>query len=262
MEFGFFLRKAVAAFLYPPTLLLVLAFGGLLVARFRRFRRLGTAVVTLSLGGLLLLSIPAFQNPALAAWEAGKPPSPGARFSAIVVLGAGVREPKGPAPATRTLGATAISRAVEGIRLAREHPEAILVFTGGKIGDRPASSREMKALAVQLGIDEDRIRTFAEPTSTREEAAATAALLGNDAPIALVTSALHQRRARLLFEQAGLRPFSFATDFLHDSRPPDPLDFLPSASAWHSWQRLFHEILGILWANLQPPINQPAPPST
>jgi uncharacterized SAM-binding protein YcdF (DUF218 family) len=61
-------------------------------------------------------------------------------------------------------------------------------------------------LAQSMGIPEPAIRTLEVTTTTRDEAARTAALLRqlDGHSILLVTESLHMRRAKMLFERFGL----------------------------------------------------------
>ena len=242
----FFLRKLISSLLYPPTFCLVIALLGWILLLGGRFTRIAKGVIGASLITLLLLSIPALQKPAIRLLEASGTKTSAENIDAIVVLGAGVYEWEDGAPATKNLGATSLSRAIEGIRLAKKYPETPLIFTGGTIGDRPASSASMADLAIDLGIPEEQIITFSTPTSTWEEAQRTAAELGTSKVI-LVSSALHLPRAILLFEKSGISASPSPTDYLSDPSPSDILDFLPNAGAWLTWQRAFHEIYGRIW---------------
>jgi len=247
----FHLRKLVASLLYPPTLSLLLAMVGLVLLLHGRWVKTGKGLVALGLFSLLLLSIPALQQPFLNSFE----PDPSRNFpenpAAIVVLGAGVHEREPHLPATVRLGSTSLARAIEGIRLARTYPKALLIFTGGRITNGPASSQAMADLARDFGIPDTRIVAFTSPASTAEEAQRTAEDLEPNADILLVTSALHLPRAAALFEREGLKVTPAPSDYRSDSSPPSFLDFLPSSGTWENWQRLFHELYGRTWARLR-----------
>ncbi len=248
----FFLRKLLASLLYPPTLCLLLASAGFLLVLCGRGGKIGTALMALGLGGLLFLSIPALQQPFIRLVELEPRGNFPEEVSAIVVLGGGVNAWDAAASPASQLSSSSLSRAMEGIRLAKHYSEIPLIFTGGKIGDRPASSAAMAALARELGIAPERITTFDTPTSTGEEAQRTAQEI-DPGEILLVSSAIHLPRATVLFAKAGFDPIPAPTDFLADESPPDFLDFLPSANAWLNWQRLFHELYGRLWVRLTQP---------
>jgi uncharacterized SAM-binding protein YcdF (DUF218 family) len=245
----FLLRKLISALIYPPTFCLLIAGLGLILVISRRFFKTGIAFLVIGLGGLLFLSIPAFQQPFLRGIEIGPNTDLPEDATAIVVLGGGVHTWNSPSPPSSQLSASSLSRAIEGIRLAKLYPDIPLIFTGGTIGERPASSDAMAALALEWGIAPDRVIAFDTPTSTWEEALRTAEEI-EPAKILLVSSALHLPRSAALFTQTGFAPVLAPTDFLADESTPNFLDYLPSASAWLNWQRLFHEIYGRAWARL------------
>lgn len=248
----FFLRKVVSAFVYPPTFCLLAALVGIGLMCTRRFRRIGGFLSFGALVFLFVLSIPAFQAPFLH-WVEPEPMDAvelPPEVAGIVVLGAGVLDRPEDQPGNQRLLATGLARAVEGVRLARLLPDCPLIFTGGTIGERPASSEAMADFATEFGVSPERVRALRDPRSTVEEARETRMILGEGARIILVTSATHMARARALFESEGLVVFAAPTDFLSDNASPDLLDFLPSAFAWESWQRIFHEWYGQIWAGI------------
>lgn len=102
----------------------------------------------------------------------------------------------------------------------------VLVFTGGPDGDADASIAGHGArLARELGVPPASIVVSAAGATTRGELVAVASLPGlRDAPVWLVTSALHMRRARLEARRAGL------------SVRPHPVGFLQIRDhGWWSW---------------------------
>jgi uncharacterized SAM-binding protein YcdF (DUF218 family) len=122
---------------------------------------------------------------------------------AIVVLGAsGYRD--------GTLGDASLRRAIAGIRLYREGYAPRLVFLG-MVGEAESRAR----LAVSLGVPREAIITESEEPTTRSEASRMNAVLRRRlgvSEILLVTDVLHMRRARDLFERAGLAVHAAPTD--------------------------------------------------
>jgi uncharacterized SAM-binding protein YcdF (DUF218 family) len=131
----------------------------------------------------------------------------------VVVLSGEFRE--GELTAADRLGCS-ILRLVEGIRLWRGIPGAKLVVTGGLI---PGLSEDMtiaEALAKaaeDLGVPTDAIELERDSWSTEDQAHAIAQIVGTR-PFALVTSAYHLPRAKMLCEFEGLQPISAPADFL------------------------------------------------
>lgn len=118
------------------------------------------------------------------------------RAEAIVVLGAGIST-------TGTLSDSSLRRAVHGIELHRRALAPTLVMLGPS--DWPLGEAEIRgALARSLGVPPDRIRLASGGRTTREEAQRTREALGPGVKrILLVTGAIHMKRARGLFENAG-----------------------------------------------------------
>jgi uncharacterized SAM-binding protein YcdF (DUF218 family) len=116
---------------------------------------------------------------------------------AIVVLGAGVI-------GDCTPNHNALRRVLLGVRLWREHPASVLLFTGSSRGTCPVAVA-MAQTARELGVPDDRIRVEATSTSTRENAELTVPLLRGWGlnRVLLVTDRLHMRRAAGVFAHLG-----------------------------------------------------------
>jgi len=123
----------------------------------------------------------------------------------IVVLGAAVRADGQPSQALRR-------RVEHALVLARERPDALLVFSGGLGIHGPSEARVMSGLARAAGLGADRLRLESHATNTAESARLTARLLrelAQDpeleiAAVTLVTDAYHQRRSRFAFRRMGI----------------------------------------------------------
>ena len=143
------------------------------------------------LGFLLAAFTPA---PNRAAWRLA-PHADVGPADAIVVLGAS-------AYADGTLSDASLRRAVAGIRLYRQGLAPRLLLLGVYV---EADARAQ--LATELGVAPGAIVTERYQPTTRAEAAWAAEVLQartRAQTVLLVTDALHMRRARLLFERAGL----------------------------------------------------------
>lgn len=150
-------------------------------------------------------------------------------------------------------------RTAHATRLAREFPEALVVFTGAP-RSRPEGPRMvdlMADFAISRGLDPDRVVLEPEARNTREHPLRVLELEGVEAssPLLVVTSVSHLPRARLEFD----RIFSNMAYAGAVSRLPDrPLwrQLLPSESALASSTTILQEWVGLLWYRLT------APPST
>jgi uncharacterized SAM-binding protein YcdF (DUF218 family) len=157
---------------------------------------------------------------------------------AIVVLGAtGYRD--------GTLGDASLRRAVAGIRLYREGLAPRIVFLG-MVGEAESRAR----LAVTLGVPRDAIITESEEPTTRSEAHRMSTVLRQRLgvhEILLVTDVLHMRRARDLFERAGLtvRPAPTDTGMLGAASPERRL-ILTRHVAQELAAIAYHKVFGYL----------------
>jgi uncharacterized SAM-binding protein YcdF (DUF218 family) len=140
--------------------------------------------------------------PTMAARRLAVPPDVGPA-EAIVVLGASANR-------DGTLTDVSLRRAVVGITLYRDGLAPRLVFLGVS-GEAEARAR----LAVSLGVPRDAIVTESLQPTTRDEASWTGEVVGKQLGVRrvlLVTDVLHMRRARGLFERAGLAVRPAPTD--------------------------------------------------
>ncbi|MDT7838216.1 YdcF family protein [Aquabacterium sp. OR-4] len=253
------LKGLAGKLLLPPASPLLLALLGLLL--WRRRPRLARALVVLGLVSMWLLCLPAV-GLGLARWLTTPPPPltdaqvlalKGARSTAIVVLGAGRRDPA-PEYGVPDLRPLTAERLRYGAWLARR-TGLPLAFSGGLApgvdpGETEAAAATRVAerdLGVRLRWREDRSR------DTAENAQFTVALLSQAGitQIVLVTHDMHQRRALAGFERAmqrqgvrlALLPAPMAVP------PAGPLaagDFMPSVEGLQRSVYALHEWLGRL----------------
>lgn len=170
---------------------------------------------------------------------------------AIVVLSGG----RHPAPGTARVSEWQDpDRFLAGLDLYRAGKAPRLLFTGGASPFRPGQPPEGEHYlreAQQSGIPTAAMASTPPVVNTAEEAAAIAQLLPARAPILLVTSAFHMRRAQRLFERQGLEVQPFPVDF--QARGAwvgplwrDPTQWLPTADALDQSSRALRELLGRL----------------
>jgi uncharacterized SAM-binding protein YcdF (DUF218 family) len=214
----FALSKLAAPLLDPQAaLLLVTTLGTLLLFSSRRLW-LGRAIVgTATTMGLLLWIVP------LGSWwlqaletTFPEPALPG-RVDGIVVLGGDVDT-----GLVRRVGAAAagdggMPRLVAAAELARRHPDARLVFTGGSGNLFAPDDRDADAarpLLARLGVPPERVLFEDRSRNTHENATESFRLArpGPDETWVLVTSAFHMPRAIGCFRRAGWRVIAFPVD--------------------------------------------------
>jgi uncharacterized SAM-binding protein YcdF (DUF218 family) len=260
---AFWLKKVIGFWLMPLPFSLALIIGGALLWRFSRFQRLArTCGIT---GALWLI---ACSNVGVGTWlvrglESRFPAQPAfapatplpadlARCRYIVVLGGG-HTPVAAWSPNNQLSTSALSRIVEGVRIARALPDTRLIVTGPSDPEKlgPTHAHIYAEVAVSLGIARERIIEVADPRDTEQEAVAIHAI-SQGAPVALVTSAWHLPRAVALCRRAGFDPVACPSDY--SARPPELhfTDFLTwNLTGLDRSTKAFYERLGATWSLLR-----------
>jgi uncharacterized SAM-binding protein YcdF (DUF218 family) len=141
----FLFKKILAPFFFPLPLILGLLIAGLILLWFTKRQKLGKILAACGTAILMLLSFNSISKGLLKSLERRYPPLNCSESShghagpirGIVVLGGGhVSDEK--LPITSQIGASSMSRLVEGIRQQRLHPGSKLILSGGGWwGDQP-----------------------------------------------------------------------------------------------------------------------------
>ena len=201
----FAIKKLLGGLLMPLPLLGLFALIMLLLAF--RGKRSALFLSFISLAALLLVSTPLVANliiknnesPALAFNSLKQP-----KIDKIVVLGCDIN-PNTALSANNQLGNCALTRLVEGIKLAKLYPNAQLIVSGGGY-QKVTNSSLMYNTAINLGINKNRLVQNPAAMDTPAEARLLAPTLV-DYKVALVTSVLHMPRAKDLFNAQGVEIF-------------------------------------------------------
>lgn len=168
----------------------------------------------------------------------------------IVVLGnSHVSDPG--IPISSQISGASLRRIVEGIRIHRMLPKSKLVISGGRNFDPVANAQVVGDLALQLGVNPDKMIIEDRPRDTFEEAELLEPLLA-DYPFVLVTSAAHMPRALGLFRAAGMQPIPAPTDYIimKTSGNVSPA-YLPTCNNFYISQQFFYEWLGSIWSKVK-----------
>jgi len=155
--------------------------------------------------GVWLLSVAVFFR--LISTGAGEPASVAASAASIVVLGSGT-----PGCA---VSPTLKARLDQGLALARQQPQVPVVVSGGRdFGGRPCTEADVMAdYLIAHGMPASRLVRENRSTSTDENLRFSRQLLalrglGPDAPLVVVTSDFHLRRAERIARKAGFHAVS------------------------------------------------------
>lgn len=215
----FVLSKMVWFAVSPVNLAILLALLAALLA-FTRFARLARWVGVIALAALALMAFSPL--PRLVMWplenrfpqqQAAKGPVHG-----IVVLGGAIGVARGDVVMN-----SAAARMTKAVELARLHPEAKLVFTGGAANlISPVTKTEAdgaQLLFDGLGLPRERMILEDKSRNTRENAIFTRDLVQAKPGERwlLITSAWHMPRAMGVFRKAGFDIEAFPVDFLTEA---------------------------------------------
>ncbi len=251
-EAGFWIKNVVAdVLLYPTSPMIAIALG----LAFRRSRpRAGPALAWLGVVVLWVFSLPIVVNALAAGDERAYPPfdpsTPLPPHTAIVALSGGAQ-----LGATdwdgETINAITLNRVRSTARLAARTKLPILV-SGGRLPS--ARGSEAKGMADALTGEFGTPVRWIEDRSldTAENARRSAPLLKADGfdHALLVTDVSHMRRAKALFEAAGIAVTPAPTDY-YANGPVNVLSFLPSGNAMRRSAWAMHERLGLLWTSIR-----------
>jgi uncharacterized SAM-binding protein YcdF (DUF218 family) len=213
----FGLSKILGFFALPSNLLIVLALAGILLMR-TRFRRFGQGLVIGAILLLVVVGIAPVGNALMLPleerfpkWDAKRGPPHG-----IVVLGGAV-SPDVSAARNEIALNEAAERMTATAKLAREHPNARIVFTGGsgRLFGGATEADFVTDLFESFGIPRDRITLENRARNTVENAVFTKELV-QPKPAErwlLVTSAHHMPRSVGVFRKAGFPVEAHPVDF-------------------------------------------------
>lgn len=209
--------KALAALASPTTLLLLLllvAVAGLWLP-WPGLRAAARMLLTLLALGWLLLALFPLERLYLSPLErrfpaAGLPE----RIDGILVLGGGVSVGREGGQTAYRLTAISLARTLAAADLARRHPEARVLLTGGLGAWRqegPSEAALMAEILTTLGLPCERLLLEEESRTTWENAryAASLAPPQPEETWVLVTSAFHMPRALGAFRAAGWSPLAY-----------------------------------------------------
>ena len=165
----------------------------------------------------------------------------------VVVLSGGMTGPASPATALTSMKVETYRRVVEGVQLARSHPGAALILSGGG-RESPKEADVMMALAVALNFPQERIIKETRSTSTFQNGLEVARILQEKGAheIRLVTSSMHMPRAAAVFRKQGLSVCPVPVDKkLIQTSLVDAL--IPRIGALQNSADALHEMVGYIW---------------
>ena len=238
-----------------PFLLILLAIGFVLILR--NARKLGSALVVISLVSFYAFSVRPLAHLIASPLEFQYPKYSGQKVEYVVVLGSGhVSDER--IPTVSQLKTVGLARLTTGIEIYKQNPGAKLLLSGYGGYDQRSHAEVSAEVAQVFGVPKDDILLAPDAKTTREEALAWQILL-HDQPFALATSAMHMPRAMYLFQSVGLTPIAAPANFeTAGHRASYWRDWMPSASKLLIVEAAWHEYLGLAWAKLGQLLNKEA----
>ncbi|MDO8541823.1 MAG: ElyC/SanA/YdcF family protein [Opitutaceae bacterium] len=253
----FWAKKFIAYWMLPLSFCVTAIFAGWWLVRTPKRARLGRALILSGVIGLLLFGNSyvskwlirplEYRYPTLPEFTAGTALPPGlAECRHVVVLGGGNGFSPGMA-ATNLLSTSALARVIEAVRILRVLPDAKLIVSGPRSGNRDSHATVLGRAAQSLGIAPERIVHIDHARDTEDESRAVRALTGTGR-VALVTSAWHMPRSMALFRSAGVSALACPADYqTHLDNPFYFDDVLWEVGALQRSTLAVRERIGYLW---------------
>ncbi len=225
----FSLSYFLASFLLPPILLVITASIGAWMLK--RRRACARWLISVSLAGLLVLSLPVVAFSLFKPLEVAPLDLVQARDAQAIVILAGGRARGAVEWGGDTVNAFTLARLRYGAHLARMTGLPVLVTGGsGTSTLEPEAVLMQRVLQQEFGIAPRWVESASR--TTEENARLSAAILrrAGITRVLLVTHSFHMRRAEADFERAGLRPIAAPTGF-QGLRKFEWLQLVPAADA-------------------------------
>ncbi|WP_209329428.1 YdcF family protein [Lunatimonas salinarum] len=220
----------------------------ILVAWFSWKGRRSLSILALA---MLPLFFPAFPKWIIGNWEQEIQPlrylADGMNGLPILVLGAGATVDERLSP-VQQLHISARLRLIEGCRIWQQTPISNLVVSGSGLPGFISQAEIYAQAAAELGVKVEKIQIVPTPQTTYEEALHFKEKFPHYDSLILVTSSLHMRRAKRLFESQGLHVIPSPHHLIHtlDSNRRLTSYLVPSIEGINLWAMVLHEWMGML----------------
>jgi len=227
----------------PLGLLFMLSLVFLAVLAFKRINLCLIIATGVWLGSVCFVSAPLIVNPMLLHFEnqfVEEPDCLAAR--PLVVLGGGVDSRAARADEVHFMDSATFTRTVKAKELSMRFPDAPVLVAGGALVE-VSEAAVIGHYLRNAGVRETRIHEEGSSANTFENAANIKALIDKqefDEHIILITSALHMKRAKAVFEKQGLTVCPVAVD-RHGLDNIPVYALWPQISAMQKFDLLLHE---------------------
>ncbi len=166
----------------------------------------------------------------------------------ILILGAGYDEDND-FPSTSKLNNIARARLLEGFRIYKKLPHAIIITSGYGGYYSKSTAKVMRDALIELGVKNNKIRLQESPVNTKEEAYFFKKHFSFESrKTIIVTSALHMKRAKAWFDLLHLQVITASCDYqIHKETEKNIFYYLPSTENWILAEKIGKEYLGYLF---------------
>jgi len=147
-------------------------------------------------------------------------------------------------PLSAKMNSSSAFRVLEAANLYAARPDCRVLVSGSV-----TAAQIMRQQLQRLGVPDQALLIDSESKNTAASAARVRELLGN-APVFLVSSAGHMRRAMWTFQQQGVQPIAAPTDHLLP-RSPWSAKWTTSAAHLQASDLAAHEYVGLAWYRLR-----------
>lgn len=199
------------------------------------------------------VSAPRIVNPMVLHFENQFPDQPSCLAARpIVLLGGGVDSRIQNAAQVHFMSPATFARANAAKRLANEFPGSPLLVAGGALRT-VTEAQVMGHYLTEVGVPAASLFEEGASRNTHENARNIRALIDDrefDEHINLITSALHMKRAKAVFEKQGLTVCPVAVDRLGIKDVPNYAVW-PQTTALHRFDLLLHELIALVLYKVQ-----------
>ena len=148
-------------------------------------------------------------------------------------------------PATAQLDLKTLGRLVEGVRIAQDLLNSVLVTSGYSSKNKESQASVARRAAIELGMDPERIELLETPSTTREEVLAFKEKFGLQVVPIIATDAAHMPRAMAMYQAAGYTPLAAPTNYRIKNKAENYQGFaLPNVHSIRLMDTWLHEVLG------------------
>lgn len=246
----FELSQVIRIFIWPYNIALFFLFTSFFLLC-RNQTKVAKRILGVTLIALSIISLPILVFQRTAVLESDYPAKPLNEFpesDAIVVLGGSTGQKIRPRfEAEETEG----SRLLAAYRLFRKNKAKWIIISGGVPydsvdGTERTEATDMKDILLDIGVPAENILEENRSRNTVENALFTKKILDEKGlkKVLLVTSAVHMRRAKMIFDRVGIDSIAVPCQHKATDRKYKLGDFIPEAGAMNGMNSLFKEFVG------------------